>query len=311
MPSSPSVEPGSAVNSDSDSVPTSETDDKTVQAGSRSGRQTSGSDDYADVPESLRRMHEQGDSDRRTALRAEIVERCLPLAEHVARRFSDRGEAFEDLLQVARVGVVNAVDRFDADRGNNFLSFAVPTVMGEVRRHFRDTMWSMRVPRRAKETSLRIGRASDELVQELGRSPRPTELAAHLDMPVDEVIDGLMARSAYNAMSIDAEPDGDDDSRSIRDTLGEDDERFAQVEEFVMLRPALEKLPEREREILSLRFFHSMSQSEIATKVGISQMHVSRLLSRTLTQLRAEMAPKRAAADPGDGDDAAAAGDSA
>ena len=308
MPSSPSVEPGSAVNSDSE-VPASETDDKSVDVGSPRPRRGSGSDDYADVPESLRHMHEQGDDDRRTALRAEIVERCLPLAEHVARRFSDRGEAFEDLLQVARVGVVNAVDRFDADRGNSFLSFAVPTVMGEVRRHFRDTMWSMRVPRRAKETSLRIGRASDELVQQLGRSPRPTELAAHLDMPVGEVIDGLMARSAYNAMSIDAEPEGDDDSRSIRDTLGEDDERFEQVEEFVMLRPALDKLPEREREIPSLRFFQSMSQSEIAAKVGISQMHVSRLLSRTLTQLREEMAPNRAAPDPED-EGGGAAGDS-
>ncbi|MEE4025737.1 SigB/SigF/SigG family RNA polymerase sigma factor [Gordonia sp. PKS22-38] len=244
-------------------------------------------------------MRQEPDDDRRSEIRAEVVERCLPLAEHVARRFSDRGEAFDDLLQVARVGVVNAVDRFDAERGNNFLSFAVPTVMGEVRRHFRDSMWSMRVPRRAKESSLRIGRASDELVQQLGRSPRPSELARHLDMPVDEVIDGLMARSAYTAMSIDAEPDGDDDNRSIRDTLGEDDTRFAQVEEFVTLRPALERLPEREREILSLRFFHAMSQSEIASEIGISQMHVSRLLSRTLNRLRDEMA---ANPDAGEGD---------
>jgi RNA polymerase sigma-B factor len=306
LQSSPSAEQGSAVHSESEGDSASETVGNALDDSSSAPRRSSTNDDYADVPGSLQRMHEQSDDEQRAALRAQIVERCLPLAEHVARRFSDRGEAFEDLLQVARVGVVNAVDRFDADRGNSFLSFAVPTVMGEVRRHFRDTMWSMRVPRRAKETSLRIGRASDELVQQLGRSPRPTELAAHLDMPVDEVIDGLMARSAYNAMSIDAEPEGDDDSRSIRDTLGEEDERFDQVEEFVMLRPALEKLPEREREILSLRFFHSMSQSEIAAKVGISQMHVSRLLSRTLTQLRAEMAPTGAAADP-DGEAAAAA----
>jgi RNA polymerase sigma-B factor len=245
-------------------------------------------DDYSDVVESLRTMHDEPDDDRRSQMRDAVVERCLPLAEHVARRFSDRGEAFDDLLQVARIGVVNAVDRFDADRGASFLSFAVPTVMGEVRRHFRDTMWSMRVPRRAKETSLSIGKASDELVQRLGRSPRPSELAEHLGLPVSEVIEGLMARSAYNARSIDAEPD-DDEGRSIRDTLGDDDERLDQVDEFVTLRPALERLPERERRILSLRFFHAMSQSEIAAEVGISQMHVSRLLSRTLSSLRDEL----------------------
>ncbi|WP_237421945.1 SigB/SigF/SigG family RNA polymerase sigma factor [Gordonia sp. SID5947] len=233
-------------------------------------------------------MRDEGDADRRAAMRDEIVERCLPLADHVARRFSDRGEPFDDLLQVARIGVVNAVDRFDAERGASFLSFAVPTVMGEVRRHFRDSMWSIRVPRRAKETSLSISKASDELVQTLGRSPRPSEIAEHLDLPVDEVIDGLMARSAYHARSIDAEPD--DEGRSIRETLGSDDERISQIDEFVTLRPALERLPDREREILSLRFFHAMSQSEIAAKVGISQMHVSRLLSRTLSSLRDELA---------------------
>ncbi|MDL9946529.1 SigB/SigF/SigG family RNA polymerase sigma factor [Gordonia sp. ABSL11-1] len=233
-------------------------------------------------------MRDEADPAVKAEIRDAAVERCLPLAEHVARRFSDRGEAFDDLLQVARIGVVNAVDRFDPERGAGFLSFAVPTVMGEVRRHFRDTMWSMRVPRRAKETSLSIGKASDELVQRLGRSPRPSELAEYLDLPVSEVIDGLMARSAYNAKSIDAEPD-DDEGRSIRETLGDDDEHLSRVDEFVTLRPALERLPDRERRILSLRFFHAMSQSEIAAEVGISQMHVSRLLSRTLTALREEL----------------------
>ncbi|MCH5641226.1 SigB/SigF/SigG family RNA polymerase sigma factor [Gordonia sp. ABSL49_1] len=228
------------------------------------------------------------DDDRRGRLRDEIIERCLPLAEHVARRFSARGEPFDDLVQVARIGVVNAVDRFDVERGENFLSFAVPTAMGEVRRHFRDTMWSMRVPRRAKEMSLSIGKASDELVQRLGRSPRPSELADHLGVPVEEVIDGLMARSAYYARSIDAAPE-DGEGRSIRDTLGDDDARLAQIDEFVTLRPALDRLPERERHILTLRFFHAMSQSEIAAEVGISQMHVSRLLTRTLSTLRADL----------------------
>ncbi|WP_040511090.1 SigB/SigF/SigG family RNA polymerase sigma factor [Gordonia soli] len=250
-----------------------------------------GDDDYADVVGTLAEIRSEQDADRRARRRDDLVERCLPLADHVARRFAGRGEPFDDLVQVARIGVVNAIDRFDVDRGPDFLSFAVPTVMGEVRRHFRDSTWSMRVPRRAKETSLSISKASDELVQRLGRSPRPSELAAHLDMPVDEVIEGLMARSAYNAMSIDAESDAEGAGRSVRDTLGEDDERIGQVEEYVTLRPALERLPERERRILELRFFKSMSQSEIAAEIGISQMHVSRLLSRTLAQLRDEVTP--------------------
>ncbi|MGC4961275.1 RNA polymerase sigma factor SigF [Gordonia sp. DT101] len=245
-------------------------------------------DDYADVAPAIQALREAADDQVRARMRSDIVERCLPLADHVARRFSGRGESVDDLVQVARIGVVNSVDRFDPRRGGSFLSFAVPTVMGEVKRHFRDSMWAIRVPRRAKETSLSINRASDELVQRLGRSPRPSELAEYLGIPVADVIDGLMARSAYNATSIDSEPD-DDDGRSIIDTLGADDERIAQIDEIVALRPALETLPERERQIVSLRFFHSMSQSEIAAEVGISQMHVSRLLNRTLARLRDEL----------------------
>ncbi|AZG47590.1 SigB/SigF/SigG family RNA polymerase sigma factor [Gordonia insulae] len=240
----------------------------------------------------IQKLRDTTDEQIGRQMRAEIVERCLPLADHVARRFTGRGESFDDLVQVARIGVVNSVDRFDAERGGSFLSFAVPTVMGEVKRHFRDTMWSIRVPRRAKEASLNINKASDELVQRLGRSARPSELAEYLDMPLDEVIDGLMARSAYNAVSIDAESD-DDEGRSIRDTLGEDDVHITQIDEIVTLRPALDHLPERERRIITLRFFHAMSQSEIAAEVGISQMHVSRLLTRTLSQLRDELTTQR------------------
>lgn len=247
-------------------------------------------DDYSDVVGKLEEIRSERDSATKALLRDALIARCLPLADHIARRFSDRGEPFDDLLQVARIGVVNAVDRFDPDRGGNFLAFAVPTVMGEVRRHFRDSTWSMRVPRRIKETSLAISKASDELVQTLGRAPRPSELAAHLGCGVDEVIEGLTARSAYTPKSIDAETAGEDtDGWSIADRLGEDDERLDQIDDFVALRPAIERLPEREREILTLRFFRSMSQTEIAKRVGISQMHVSRLLSRTLAELREEM----------------------
>nr|WP_244332439.1 SigB/SigF/SigG family RNA polymerase sigma factor [Gordonia polyisoprenivorans] len=251
-------------------------------------------DEYSDVAPMLADLAAETDGHRRAVLRDRVIERCLPLADHIARRFADRGEAFDDLVQVARIGLVNAVDRFDADRGAGFLSFAVPTVMGEVRRHFRDSTWSMRVPRRTKENSLRIGRASEELLQRLGRSPRPSELAEYLDLPVEDVIDGLMARSAYNSVSMDAETDAQ--RRPLGETIGGDDEHLAQVDDYVTLAPAMARLPERERTILSLRFFHAMSQSEIAARVGISQMHVSRLLTRTLRSLREELA------DPDDHD---------
>ncbi|QHD87397.1 SigB/SigF/SigG family RNA polymerase sigma factor [Gordonia sp. JH63] len=246
-------------------------------------------DDYSDVLPSLREMHEEKDDDRRARLREDVIARCLPLADHVARRFSERGEPIDDLRQVARIGLMHAVDRFDVERGNNFLAFAVPTVMGEVKRYFRDSTWSIRVPRRAQEASLSIAKASEELLQTLGRSPRPSEIAQHLGLPVSEVIEGMVARSAYTASSIDAEAGSSTDGWTLADTLGDEDSRLELVEEFVTLQPALERLTERERTILTLRFFKSMSQSEIARQVGISQMHVSRLLTRILETLRSEV----------------------
>jgi len=246
-------------------------------------------DDYGEVARTIKAMRQQRDPHHRSELRSRAIERCLPLADHVARRFSDRGEPFDDLVQVARIGVVHSVDRFDPERGTDFLSLAVPTVMGEVRRYFRDTAWTMRVPRRVKETSLHIGKAVDELTQRLGRSPRPSELADELGTPVSEVIEGLVARSAYRTDSIDAERD--DENRSLGETLGERDGRIAEIDDLVTVRPALDELPERERQILTLRFFHEMSQSEIAREVGLSQMHVSRLLSRSLAALRKAVVP--------------------
>ncbi|WGJ85136.1 RNA polymerase sigma factor SigF [Gordonia sp. SMJS1] len=246
-------------------------------------------DDYSDVLPALRTMHEEKDDARRARLREDVIARCLPLADHVARRFSERGEPIDDLRQVARIGLMHAVDRFDVERGNNFLAFAVPTVMGEVKRYFRDSTWSIRVPRRAQEASLNIAKASEELLQSLGRSPRPSEIAQHLGLPVSEVIEGMVARSAYTASSIDAEAGSSTDGWTLADTLGDEDARLELVEEFVTLQPALERLTERERTILTLRFFKSMSQSEIARQVGISQMHVSRLLTRILETLRSEV----------------------
>ena len=223
--------------------------------------------------------------------RDKIVKRCLPLADHIARRFEGRGEPRDDLVQVARVGLVNAVVRFDVETGSDFVSFAVPTIMGEVRRHFRDNSWSVKVPRRLKELHLRLGSATADLSQRLGRAPTATELAAELGMDREEVVEGLVAGSSYNTLSIDSGGGGneDDDARAIADTLGDVDAGLDRIEDRESLRPLLDALPERERMVLVLRFFESMTQTQIAERVGISQMHVSRLLAKSLTRLRDQL----------------------
>jgi RNA polymerase sigma-B factor len=223
--------------------------------------------------------------------RDKIVERCLPLADHIARRFEGRGEPRDDLVQVARVGLVNAVARFDVNAGSDFVSFAVPTIMGEVRRHFRDNSWSVKVPRRLKELHLRLGAATADLSQRLGRAPTATELARELEMDRAEVIEGLVAGSSYNTLSIDSggSGSGDEEARAIADTLGDADAGLERIENREALRPLLDALPERERTVLMLRFFDSMTQTQIAERVGISQMHVSRLLAKSLARLRDEL----------------------
>jgi RNA polymerase sigma-B factor len=220
--------------------------------------------------------------------RDRIVERCLPLADHIARRFDGRGEARDDLVQVARVGLVNAVIRYDVDTGSDFVSFAVPTIMGEVRRHFRDNSWSLKVPRRLKELHLRLGAATSELSQKLGRAPTASELAAELEMDRQEVVEGLVAGSSYNTLSIDS-GGGDEKAPAIVDTLGDLDLSLVQIENREALRPLLAALPERERTVLLLRFSESLTQTQIAERVGISQMHVSRLLAKSLARLRDQL----------------------
>ena len=228
-------------------------------------------------------------SSARERQRERIVERCLPLADHIARRFDGRGEPREDLVQVARVGLVNAVNRFDVEAGSDFVSFAVPTIMGEVRRHFRDNSWSVKVPRRLKELHLRLGAATAELSQRLGRAPTASELAEELDMDREEVIEGLVAGSSYNTLSIDSGGGGDEDAPAIVDTLGDLDDGLDQIDNRETLRPLLAQLPERERTVLLLRFFESMTQTQIAERVGVSQMHVSRLLAKSLARLRDQL----------------------
>ncbi|WP_199743060.1 RNA polymerase sigma factor SigF [Nocardia stercoris] len=241
---------------------------------------------YDDVADLFTKLAGTTEPDARAALRAQLVQRCIPLADHIARKFSGRGEPFDDLTQVARVGLLHAVDRFDISRGNNFLSFAVPTIMGEVRRYFRDNTWAMRVPRRVKETHLRIGATVDALSQRLGRSPTAKEIAAELDIDPDEVTQAVIAGNAYQPTSIDAVSSGRDSDASLLDTLGAEESQFDRVEEYIAIRPLLAGLPERERRILTMRFFESMTQTQIAQRMGISQMHVSRILAKTLARLR-------------------------
>ena len=256
-------------------------------AGNASARPNS---EYADVPDMFRELTGfDPDSPDFRRYRDRIVERCLPLADHIARRFDGRGEARDDLVQVARVGLVNAVIRYDVETGSDFVSFAVPTIMGEVRRHFRDHSWSVKVPRRLKELHLRLGAATSELSQRLGRAPTASELAAELDLHREEVVEGLIAGSSYNTLSIDSGGGNDDDAHTIVDTLGDVDLSIDQIENREALRPLLAALPERERTVLLLRFFESLTQTQIAERVGISQMHVSRLLAKSLARLRDQM----------------------
>lgn len=226
------------------------------------------------------------DDPRREGLRDELVEGYLPVARHIARRFSNRGEPMDDLVQVATVGLINAVDRFQPDRGSDFFSFAVPTISGEVRRHFRDQGWSMRVPRRLKDLHVSINATVSELSQGLGRAPRPSEIAAKLDVPVADVLEGLEAAQAYRSSSLDEMLTSEEGGATLGDLLGEADAELDRVEYQQALEPLLGELPERERTIVMLRFFGNLTQTQIADQVGISQMHVSRLLAQTLVKLR-------------------------
>ena len=228
-----------------------------------------GSAEYADLRNKLVRMH-------------------LPLVEHLARRFRNRGEPLDDLTQVATIGLIKSVDRFDPERGVEFSTYATPTVVGEIKRHFRDKGWAVRVPRRLQELRLALTTATAELSQQHGRSPTVHELAEKLAISEEEVLEGLESANAYSTLSLDV-PDTDDESPAVADTLGAEDEALEGVEYRESLKPLLEDLPPREKRILLLRFFGNMTQSQIAQEVGISQMHVSRLLARTLAQLREKL----------------------
>lgn len=227
----------------------------------------------------------EGAPDRRE-VRDQLVEMHLPLVEYLARRFGNRGEPLDDLIQVATIGLIKAVDRFDLDRGVEFSTYATPTIVGEIKRYFRDKGWAIRVPRRLQELKLLLAKATGDLSQSLGRSPTVAELAQRLRLTEEEVLQGLESANAYSTVSLDAPNSGDEDAPAVADSLGGWDEALEGVEYRESLKPLLEQLSPREKRILMLRFFGNRSQSQIAAELGISQMHVSRLLARTLTQLR-------------------------
>ena len=225
--------------------------------------------------------------ERRRACREELVQLHLPLVDHCARRFTNRGEPLDDLVQVGTIGLIKSVDRFDNDRGVEFSTYATPTILGEIKRYFRDKGWAIRVPRRLQELRMSISAITGEMSQDLGRSPTPRELAEKLGVTVEEVMEGLESANAYSTLSLDAgDTNEDGGGNTMLDGLGEDDEGLANVEIRASVKPLIEALPPREKRILLLRFFRGMTQSQIAEEIGVSQMHVSRLLNRTLAELR-------------------------
>jgi RNA polymerase sigma-70 factor (sigma-B/F/G subfamily) len=221
-------------------------------------------------------------------IRDRVVAACTPFAAALARRFAHRGEPFDDLHQVAMVGLLKAVDGYDPNRGREFIAYAKPTILGELRRHFRDRTWSMTVPRRHKEMRLALNTVREELAQELGRSPSVAELAAHLEVSTEEVLEAIEAAHAYQSVSL-STPVGDEDGITLADLVGSTDPDLDAVEDRAALPTLIARLPEREQRILTMRFYGNMTQSQIAEWTGVSQMHVSRLLKAALGRLREEL----------------------
>ncbi|MFD7511586.1 RNA polymerase sigma factor SigF [Streptomyces sp. NPDC059853] len=219
-------------------------------------------------------------------VRNTLVELNLALVKFAASRFRSRSEPMEDIVQVGTIGLIKAIDRFEADRGVEFPTFAMPTIIGEIKRFFRDTSWSVRVPRRLQELRLDLAKAGDELAQQLDRAPTVAELAERLKISEDEVVEGMAASNAYTASSLDAQPEEDDSEGALADRIGYEDHGLEGIEYVESLKPLIAELSPRDRKILSLRFVANMTQSEIGEELGISQMHVSRLLARTLRRLR-------------------------
>ena len=240
-----------------------------------------------DSAEELRQLFIRWQRHRDVAAREALVQRFMPLARSLARRYGRSSEPFEDLLQVASLGLLKAIDRYDAGRGHPFPSFAVPTILGEMRRYFRDSGWAVHVPRGTQERALKVRDAQERLANNRGRAPTVNQLAEYLEFDTEEVIDALQAIQAYETLSLDApRPGADGDVVAYGDSVGKEDERYELVELDATVTAVLGHIPPRERLILRMRFVDDLTQTEIAERVGISQMQVSRLLRRSLDQLR-------------------------
>jgi RNA polymerase sigma-B factor len=220
------------------------------------------------------------------SVREEVVARFLPLARQLARRYARGNEPLDDLFQVASVGLLKAIERYDPARGYAFSTFAVPTIVGELKRYFRDTGWAVHVPRPIQDRIVKVNRAVAELGRELGRSPTSTEIAAELRCGVEEVVEALEASTAFDAVSLETPRNGDDDTGSYAETVGADDRGYEMVEYAAAIAPTMNAMPVRDRLVLRLRFEEDLTQSDIAQRLGISQMHVSRIIRRSLTRLR-------------------------
>jgi RNA polymerase sigma-B factor len=254
----------------------------------RGAREVSDADRSAITARLLEAISRTDDELECERLRGEVVVLNMGVARAIAHRYRQRGLGADDLVQAAYVGLVKAVHGFDPTHGRDFLSYAVPTVTGEVKRYFRDFGWTVRPPRRVQELQGQISRISSELCQELGRSPRPSEVAEALGIDLEAVIEALAADGCFTPASLDL-PVGEDGSASLGEMLGDDDSDLERAEARVMLAPAVRRLGRRDRRILELRFFHGWTQEQIARDIGVTQMQVSRLLSRILSELRDEL----------------------
>jgi RNA polymerase sigma-B factor len=232
----------------------------------------------------LVRLHRHGDQ----AARDQLVERFLPLARQLARRYQHGGEQLDDLVQVASLGLLKAIDRFDPARETAFSSFAVPTILGELKRHFRDKGWAVRVPRDLQELAVRVDRVTEDLAGTLGRAPSIAEVAEHIGTTAEQVLEAREASAAYRAVSLDRPRDDDDEGEAggLADSVGDDDPGFGLAEDAATVERLMRVLSEREREVLRLRFAEDLTQSDIGARVGVSQMHVSRLIRHAIAALR-------------------------
>jgi RNA polymerase sigma-B factor len=235
----------------------------------------------------LKRYHEQGD----VSAREKLIEHYMPLVRSLARRYSYRGEQLEDLVQIGAIGLIKAIDRFDVSRGVELTTYATPNIIGEIKRHFRDKGWSVRVPRGLQELNVQLSRLVEQLTVQLGRSPTIPELAVAAGVEEEEVLEALESGRAYSSVSLSTAGGGDDDDElDPLESLGEEEHEYEISEDRVVLEPGFKVLDDRERMILHLRFFKGLTQSQIAQQIGISQMHVSRLIRRSLEKIRAEIA---------------------